>query len=491
MSIPPASEGQCYPQREGNIAIPYIDGEEAMKRIFDMILKAQSKVWLTMCFVDINFKIPSFEESIIEMISKVSQKKPMDFRVLAWRSKVSSGDFEGTKDDFELLEKNNCKAKIRWDVNKFGCHHQKIFIIDDKVAFVGGINMVEAYIDTSAHNRDEPHPTHDLFCEIKGPAVGDVIHNFIQRWNEATERDEPYGSYPQDSKPGKLSFSTKQSHQDIKGDVKIQVTRTIPSDVYSSKVKAEYSIRESYLNAIKNARRYIYIENQYFFDTVSHYSVIKELIYAAYRGVKIFIILPANPDYTKLLSFEFLREVKNHPNIYVYTLATSNRVNGKSKPKYNYKDVYIHAKLFIVDDEWYSIGSANISLQSLRTDSEINVAVWDSDGAKKLRQNLWKEHLGYSANHKIQYNQKVIINGNIKDAFEQWWWFARANRYCRETKAKAENRLMPLDIKKYTLFKKWIGDVKDKYIKSKKGLAGLLGRIIGKIRKRTKPHINK
>ncbi|MCK4826806.1 phosphatidylserine/phosphatidylglycerophosphate/cardiolipin synthase family protein, partial [bacterium] len=353
MSIPPVSEGQCYPQREGNTAIPYIDGEEAMKRIFDMILRAQSKVWLTMCFVDIHFKIPFFKKSIINMISEVSQKKNMDFRVLAWRSKVSSGDFEGTKDDFELLEKNNCKAKIRWDVNKFGCHHQKIFIIDDKVAFVGGINMVETYIDTSAHNRDEPHPTHDLFCEIKGPAVRDVIHNFVQRWNGATERDEEYGSYPQDTKPEDLKYPSEQPHQVSKGNLKVQVTRTIPPGVYNSIDKGEYSIRKSYLNAIDNARRYIYLENQYFFDTVSYYSVIKALIYAAYRGVKIFVILPANPDFTKLLSIEFLREVKNHPNIYVYTLATSNKDNGKSKPKYHYKDVYVHAKLFIVDDEWY------------------------------------------------------------------------------------------------------------------------------------------
>lgn len=484
MSIPPASKGQCYSQRKGNTAIPYIDGEEAMKRIFDMILKARSKVWLTMCFVDIHFKIPFFKKSIIDMISEVSQKKNMDFRVLAWRSKVSSGDFEGTKDDFELLEKNNCKAKFRWDVNKFGCHHQKIFIIDDKVAFVGGINMAETYIDTSAHNRDEPHPTHDLFCEIKGPAVRDVIHNFVQRWNGATERDKEYGSYPQDTKPEDLKYPSEQSHQESEGNAKIQVTRTIPSGVYNSIDGGEFSILESYLNAINNARRYIYLENQYFFDTVSHYSTIRALIYAAYRGVKIFIILPANPDFTKLLSKEFLREVKNHPNIYVYTLATSYEVNRESKDIYNYKDVYVHAKLFIVDDEWYSIGSANISYQSLRTDSEINVAVWDRDGAKKLRQDLWKEHLEYSDNSKKQYNQKVIIDDKIEDAFEQWWLFARANRYYRMTNARAENRLMPLDIKKYTLSKEKTGYIRDKYEKFKKGLPRLLGRIIEKIRKR-------
>jgi hypothetical protein len=121
----------------------------------------------------------------------------------------------------------------------------------------------------------------------------------------------------------------------------------------------------------------------------------------------------------------------------------------------------------------------------LRTDSEMNVAVWDRNGAKKLRQDLWKEHLEYSDNHKKQYNQKVIIDGNIKDAFEQWWFFARANRYYRMTEARAENRLMPLDINKYTSFKKVVGYIKDIYEKSKKGLSGILGSLIEMIREHT------
>ncbi|MHC4190231.1 MAG: hypothetical protein ACYSUB_11245 [Planctomycetota bacterium] len=115
----------------------------------------------------------------------------------------------------------------------------------------------------------------------------------------------------------------------------------------------------------------------------------------------------------------------------------------------------------------------------------MNVAVWDRNGAKKLRQDLWKEHLEYSDNHKKQYNQKVIIDGNIKDAFEQWWFFARANRYYRMTEARAENRLMPLDINKYTSFKKVVGYIKDIYEKSKKGLSGILGSLIEMIREHT------
>ncbi len=494
MSIPPVSTKtestkteSCYPQREGNTAIPYIDGEKAMKRIFNKILEAESKVWLTVCFVDIDFRIPSFDRSIIEIISEVSRKENLDFRILAWRSKMTKGDFEGTKKDFDKLKDLNCNAKFRWDYNKWGCHHQKIFIIDDKIAFVGGVNMDETHIDSSAHDRKKPHPMHDLFCEIKGPAVIDVIHNFIQRWNEATEKDKKYGSFPQDARPDDIPEYPVEPPQKNDGGVKIQVTRTIPCNIYPSISKGEYSIRESYLNAINNAKKYIYLENQYFFDKVSHRSVIRALIYAAYRGVKIFIILPGNPDFTKLFSKEFLREVKNHPNIYVYTLATSYKDNGEGWEIYNYNDIYIHAKLFIVDDEWYSIGSANISYQSLRTDSEINVAVWDPEGSKKLRQDLWKEHLEfeYTDGKEEQYNQKVIIDGPIEEAFEQWWFFAGANKYHRMTKSKAESRLMPLDIKKYTTIRKLWGYPKDLYMKSKRCLSGTLGGIIEKVRELT------
>jgi len=485
MAIPPALIKPCYPQREGNIAIPYIDGEDAMGRIFNAMINAQSKVWLTMCFVDIDFRIPSLNKSIITIIIDISNNKNIDVRVLAWRSKVKSGDFAGTKEDFRILKKLDCKAKFRWDSNKLGCHHQKMFIIDDNIAFVGGINMDETHIDSSAHSRRKPHSTHDLFCEIRGPAVRDVMHNFVERWNGATERNKKYGSYPQDAKPDDLSYPPVQPPQNSEGDVKLQITRTIPSGVYSSIINGEYSIRESYLNAINNAQKYVYLENQYFFDKVSHYSVIRRLVYAAYRGVKIFVLLPGNPDFTKLFSFEFLREVKNHPNIYVYTLATSYKADKSSYIIFKYNDIYVHTKLFIVDDEWYSIGSANISYQSLRTDSEMNVAVWDPDGAKKLRQDLWKEHLEYSNDHKIQYSQELIIGDNIEDAFEQWWFLARANRYYRRMGDRAENRIMPLDIKKYNSIKKRIGYMKDKYEKIRRRLSGSIGNLVEIIKEHT------
>jgi len=483
MTIPPASKQPCYPQRDGNTAIPYIDGERAFERIFNTILEATSKVWLTMCFVDIHFEIPSIHQCIIDILAEISQKNNIDVRVLAWRSNVKSGDFHGTESDFIKLKSLNCKAKFRWDTNELGCHHQKIFVIDDTIAFVGGINMDETHIDNSEHNRIKPHPTHDLFCEIRGPAVRDVTHNFVQRWNEATEKNEEDGSYPQDETPSDIAFPPEQPTQKSEGNVKIQVTRTIPKDTYSAISNGEYSIRESYLKAIDNAKKYVYLENQYFFDKVSHYSVIRALIYAAYRGVKIFVVLPGEPDFTRLFSFEFLKEVKNHPNIYVYTLATPYQANNTNRFKYN--DIYVHSKLFIVDDEWYSIGSANISYESLRTDTEINVAVWDPIGAENLRHELWKEHLQYSDHHRIQYDQNIIVDGDIDETFEQWWFLARANRYYRKTESRSENRLMPLDINKYSKWRKFLGDIKDFFKKSWMKLSGKKGDLLEAIRKLT------
>jgi len=118
MSILPAKESPCYPPRENNIAVPYIDGVLAMEHIFNAILKAQSSVWLTMCYAKIHYKIPPFNKSIINIISEVSRKENLDFRILAWRSKAIGDDFEGTKEDFRKLKNLDCKAKIRWDSNK-------------------------------------------------------------------------------------------------------------------------------------------------------------------------------------------------------------------------------------------------------------------------------------------------------------------------------------------------------------------------------------
>ncbi|MDH5649575.1 MAG: phosphatidylserine/phosphatidylglycerophosphate/cardiolipin synthase family protein [Gammaproteobacteria bacterium] len=481
MGIPEEAMSGEYPAREENKIETLVDGERAFDEIFSAVMSAKTRVWLTMSFADINCKVPVVNgetgKSIIDILTQVSGKG-VDVRVLAWRSDTR-GDFQGDRLEREKLRYSQCKAKFRWDVKPVGCHHQKTFIIDSNIAFVGGINMEQAYMDNKAHNREKIQATHDLFCKIEGPSARDVAHNFVQRWNGFSERGQRNGSFPGEKDVGDLEMPKEEDFTPQSGGVKSQITRTIPEEVYDSIPYGEFGIRESYLNAIMAATDFIYIENQYFFEEETHHSVIRELVKAAYRGVKVFLLVPGWPDKSRVLSFEYLNEVKDHPNIYVYTLATS----AKKLEEWEYNEVYIHAKLFIVDDEWLSIGSANISLQSLRTDSEMNVAVWSPDHAKKLRLELWEEHLEYEKN-KDDPNYKVIFDGKeMGPKFEQWWHISRENRYYRETGSGAKSRVFPLDLSTYRLFRMLSLDTDEKLSEAKKGAVGVMGAIIEKVNK--------
>ncbi|HKB47677.1 MAG TPA: phospholipase D-like domain-containing protein, partial [Ktedonobacterales bacterium] len=66
-----------------------------------------------------------------------------------------------------------------------------------------------------------------------------------------------------------------------------------------------------------------------------------------------------------------------------------------------YRPVYTHAKVAIVDDVWWTAGSANLNSRGMRSDAEINLSVADATGARNLRSLLWTEHLGRAA-HDVQ-----------------------------------------------------------------------------------------
>lgn len=61
---------------------------------------------------------------------------------------------------------------------------------------------------------------------------------------------------------------------------------------------------------------------------------------------------------------------------------------------YRYPPIYVHAKVSIVDDEWFSVGSANLNRRGIATDAEMNVHSIAPEAARALRVHLWAEHLG-------------------------------------------------------------------------------------------------
>jgi phosphatidylserine/phosphatidylglycerophosphate/cardiolipin synthase-like enzyme len=165
------------------------------------------------------------------------------------------------------------------------------------------------------------------------------------------------------------------------------------------------TIYESYLSAIKVANKYVYIEDQYFREpdlTKALISRMKEV-----PDLRVIILVPnqaedeANmkEDEAKELArfadlvqheqIEALRKFdKAHERVELFSLSRGRR-----------HEMYVHAKLMIVDDLWFTIGSANTNPRSFHLDGESNVLVRDEAAARALRLKLWSEHFGAGRNN--------------------------------------------------------------------------------------------
>ncbi|GAB4539773.1 MAG: phospholipase D-like domain-containing protein [Anaerolineae bacterium] len=303
----------------------------------------------------------------------------------------------------------------RVPTNKIASHHQKTIILrsgeSDAAkhdwAYVGGIDICLDRWDVPAHNsppqrqKEFMDAWHDVQVAVRGPAVAQVWENFKQRWNDPTKPHGvpgvPGGSNPPaitDPPPAGLSIGSQH----------VQVLRTLAcGGVYSFMPAGEQTVRLAYERAIDRAQHYIYIEEQYFWPC----TLIEKLKQAADRGVKIILVLSHKYDIPGIsIVHERMRaNAINHirgsspTNVYVYHLQQA----GLDK------DIYVHAKLMIVDDCYVAVGTANIGRRSHTTDSELHLGVVDADTvpglmkgagvqvcrfAKELRLALWREHLG-------------------------------------------------------------------------------------------------
>ena len=182
-----------YPPRAGNAVRPLIDGVPAFRRICAAVAAAQHSVWITPTFVAPDFQMPDGQGSFFDVLDRAAARG-LDVRVLFWRPNEQSAKygqtFGGTPADHALLRARDTRFRARWDRAPAAfVQHQKTWLIDaghpTETAFVGGINLTPRALER-----------HDAYVEITGPSATDVHHNFVQRWNEASERNHPDGIWP-------------------------------------------------------------------------------------------------------------------------------------------------------------------------------------------------------------------------------------------------------------------------------------------------------
>jgi cardiolipin synthase len=409
-AIMPARTGS-YPLRAGNRVRPLIDGEPALRRICEAVEAARHRVWATIAFLDHDAQLPAGRGTAFDVLDRAAARG-LDVRVLFWREPElpsllpDSQHFGGTDEEREWLRGRGARFRARWDHLPHYCHHQKSWVLDagepGELAFVGGINLDRGSIVGPGHPpRTDGPSVHDLYVEIAGPASTDVAHNFVQRWNEASERDRPDGCWPDAGVAGPLPFPSRLAP--AAGDAPVQIARTIRPGVYRAGVAApdaapfpiadgESSILAQYVAAIDGARHGIYIENQF----LGAPAILERLALAVARGVEVVFVLPGVPMAAvrdtrarggrAALFFDALATLGARPNFTLAALASSDARGGL-------QDVYVHAKMMLVDDVWATVGSANILQRSFHADTELNASVWHPATVRALRTDLLAEHL--------------------------------------------------------------------------------------------------
>lgn len=227
--------------------------------------------------------------------------------------------------------------------------HRKLALIDGRVAYVGGINVVD---DNNA--APELRPRYDYAVRVEGPLLG-PIHQAMRRMWEIVVWANFKRRYrlPADTSPCCEAVGRQRAAFLIRDNF-----------------RHRHEILNAYLRAIEHAREEIIIANAYFLPGLRFGRALQA---AARRGVRITVLLQGKTD---------------HPLLRYATQALYARVLGDGIRVFEYERSMMHAKVAVIDGEWATVGSSNIDPFSLLLAKEANVVVLDKGFAGELRSSL-------------------------------------------------------------------------------------------------------
>ncbi len=326
-------------------------------------------------------------------------RRGLEVRILIWDYPMVFGTDREFPSVYGLGWQPHRHVRVRYDNTHpvTGSHHQKIVVIDDAVAFCGGMDLTCKRWDTRAHcpgdarrcNEAAPYPPmHDVMMMVDGRAARALGELARERWRRATGRHLATNARAVDPWPAKVTPDLR--------DLDVAIARTQPR---SDEREAVREIETLYLDMIAAARETIYIENQYF--TAHRVGEALAARLAEADGPEVVIVL-------RLLSHGWLEELtmQNLRKALIARLRQAD-THGRLHVCYPYIDglaegtcIDVHSKVMVVDDEWLRIGSANVSNRSMGFDTECDLTVQAQGraevraGIRSFRDGLLAEHLG-------------------------------------------------------------------------------------------------
>lgn len=317
-----------------NTKVDYFSsGEDMYKKLLKELKKAKKFIFLEYFIIS---KSKMWDE-IFEIL-KEKAKNGVEVRVLV--------DYIGSlvvlpKGFKKALKANNIKLKI---FNPFKIildfmlnyrDHRKITVIDGNIAFTGGINIGDEYINSY----EKYGYWKDMAVCLEGEAVYSFTLMFLRMWQSISKKKENFSKY-------KTSY-------------KLEKSQGIVMPYNSGPTKPDGSAEYVYLSIINSAKDYIYITTPYL---IIGYEMILSLSLAAKRGVDVKIITPSIPD-KKIVQ--------------ILTRSHYDKLLESGVKIYEYTPGFIHGKTFVSDDECAVVGTINMDYRSLYLHFECAVYMYN------------------------------------------------------------------------------------------------------------------
>ncbi|HEY5143008.1 MAG TPA: phospholipase D family protein [Solirubrobacteraceae bacterium] len=381
----PPDDGQLWaagdPQpRPGNALDVLIEGAAYLHALDQAIRSARRSVLIAGWCITPGFAVLRDEPPVLlrDLLGEAAES--VDVRVLLWAGapapvfRPRRASVRDTRD--ELVRGTRIKAALDSHERPMHCHHEKLVVIDDEIAFVGGIDLTDLggdRYDTPEHPARGRMGWHDVSSRLRGPAVADVARHVAQRWQAVTgERLEA---------PAEVARSA--------GDVDAQIVRTVPEKLYDFAPRGDFRIIEAYLRALRSAQHLVYLENQFLWSPEIVDTLAGKLRRPPTDGFRIVVMLPGKPNTGQDDTRGQLAMLADADGDNGRFLATTIRARtGNTSDR-----VYVHAKVGIVDDRWLTLGSANLNAHSFFNDTEVNLVTCDAALARDTRLRLWAAHL--------------------------------------------------------------------------------------------------
>jgi phosphatidylserine/phosphatidylglycerophosphate/cardiolipin synthase-like enzyme/uncharacterized membrane protein YdjX (TVP38/TMEM64 family) len=331
-----------------------------------------------------------------------------DFSMLYWPERESLRSYR-------FRRRTHRRVRFRFDAEcpVGASHHQKLVVIDDALAFAGGLDITSGRWDTRAHATPEPRrvdpdgrpypPFHDVQMAVDGDAAQALAELARERWRLAT--GQRLGPVDGDHDPWPPGLEPRLR------DVKVGIARTDPGGDDRPPVR---EVEALYRASIAAARRWIYVENQYLTS-----GAVAESLAARLRepeGPEVVIVVPercsgwleeSSMGVLRDRFVRLLREADLHDRLRLLHPRAPGLGAGEQ--------LNLHSKLMVVDDRLVRVGSANLSNRSMGLDSECDLAIEarrpeEARAIARFRDDLLAEHLGARAE---QVEQALAREGSL------------------------------------------------------------------------------